>query len=52
MNAIIVDDEADARSLLKGDLESYCSSINIVGEADGVESAKKLIDSIALKTLT
>ena len=43
MKAIIVDDNERARIALRSDLEDYCSQVNIIGEADGVESAFVLI---------
>jgi len=45
MNAIIIDDEADARENLGNLLEKYCSDVNIVGQADstisGIEEINK-----------
>lgn len=43
MNAIIIDDNDNARIALKSDLEDYCENIHLVGEADGVESGYDLI---------
>lgn len=39
----IVDDEVDARSALRSLLEIYCPDIEIIGEAEDVPSAVKLI---------
>ncbi len=38
MKAIIIDDLSDARLAIKSDVEAYCPTISIVGEADGVVS--------------
>ena len=43
MRAIVVDDEAGARGALINLLRNYFEDIEIIGEADGVESGKKLI---------
>ncbi len=40
---IIIDDEANARSILRDFLTSYCPNVEILGEADGVMSGLKLI---------
>jgi len=44
MRVIIVDDEKRARNYLRGILEDQFKKIEIVGEADGVESGIKLIN--------
>jgi len=46
MKAIIVDDIALAIESLKADLEDYCPEIEIIGTADGVVSAAKLLKNI------
>jgi two-component system, LytTR family, response regulator len=46
MRAIIIDDIKNARSALRGDIQDYCSNIEIVGEADGVTSAFEIIKSL------
>ncbi len=43
MKAVIVDDEADARAVLRGMAAAYCPEINFVGEADGVQSGVRLL---------
>lgn len=43
MKAIIIDDMELARESLKADLREYCHEIEIVGEAEGVVSAAKLL---------
>lgn len=45
MKAIIVDDEFNARLLLKNIIQEHCNGIEIVGEAADVKSAVKLINS-------
>ena len=39
MKAILVDDNINARIALKSDLQDYCPQVEIVAEAEGVESA-------------
>lgn len=39
MRAIIVDDNVKARIALKSDLQDYCPEIEVVGEAEGIETA-------------
>ena len=46
MKAIIIDDLSDARLAIKSDVEAYCPTISIVGEADGVVSGAKLIKEV------
>jgi two-component system, LytTR family, response regulator len=43
MKAILVDDSAAARQLLKNILVEYCPAIELIGEAEDVPSAVKLI---------
>ena len=43
MKAVIIDDMELARESLKADLKEYCPDIELVGEADGVVSAAKLL---------
>lgn len=40
----IIDDELDARRILKKYLERYFPNLNLIGEADGVESGIKMIN--------
>jgi two-component system LytT family response regulator len=46
MKAVIIDDMPAARIALQEDIRSYCSEIDLVGEADGVVSGAKLIKEI------
>jgi two-component system LytT family response regulator len=46
IKTIIIDDEKQARNSLLSDLKKHASKLEIIGEADSVESAVKLIDSI------
>lgn len=46
LTAAIVDDVAQARATLKEDLAAYCPDVEIIGEADGVVSASKLLNKI------
>lgn len=43
MKAVIIDDMELARATLKADIAAYCPDIELVGEADGVVSAAKLL---------
>ena len=43
MRAVIIDDNEKARIALGSDLEDYCEQVDVVGEADSVESGIKLI---------
>ncbi|MDQ3142468.1 MAG: LytTR family DNA-binding domain-containing protein [Bacteroidota bacterium] len=42
----IIDDETDARQLMRSFLNTYCPDVDIAGEADSVESAYKLIRQV------
>jgi two-component system, LytTR family, response regulator len=44
MRAIIVDDEAHARSLLSNTIKEHCKGIEIIAEAENVKEAVKLIN--------
>ena len=44
MRAIIVDDEAHARSLLSNTIKEHCYGIEIIAEAENVKEAVKLIN--------
>jgi two-component system, LytTR family, response regulator len=44
MRAIIVDDEAHARSLLLNTIKEHCKGIEIIAEAENVKEAVKLIN--------
>jgi len=44
LKVIIIDDELNSRELLRTFLTSYCSDIDILGEAESVDSGLKLIN--------
>lgn len=46
IQAIVVDDVAESRKTLIRDIKDYCSEVSIIGEADGVVSAARLIRQI------
>lgn len=48
LNAIIVEDEASSREILSNYLAKYCPSVNLIGEAESIEEAKKLIEKNTL----
>lgn len=43
IKALIIDDVEKARSALKSDIKTYCPTVQVIGEADGVESGLQLI---------
>ncbi|WP_018342337.1 LytR/AlgR family response regulator transcription factor [Cytophaga aurantiaca] len=45
IKALIIDDVEKARSALKSDIKTYCQNVQVIGEADGVESGLQLIKS-------
>jgi len=45
MRAVIIDDEQRARTYLRGILEDQFKEVEIIGEADGVNAGKELIES-------
>jgi two-component system, LytTR family, response regulator len=45
MRVLIIDDEKNARDAIRHVIELYCPEIKIVGEADGVNNAKELIEN-------
>jgi two-component system LytT family response regulator len=45
IKALIIDDVEKARSALKSDIKTYCPNVQVIGEADGVESGLQLIKS-------
>ena len=45
LTALIVEDETHSREILRNYLEKYCPEVEVLGEADGVESGLKLIQS-------
>lgn len=48
LKAIIVEDEANSREILSNYLSKYCPSVDLVGEAESIEEAKKLIKKYTL----
>lgn len=45
IKALIVDDEAQARSALRREIMEFCSNVDVVAEAQSVAEAKKILDS-------
>lgn len=45
INAIIIDDEKDAREVIRSIVEEYCPQVKVLGEADNPETAYKMISS-------
>ncbi len=45
MNSIIVDDDADCITALQGIINSYCPKVNILGTANNITAAVKLINA-------
>lgn len=43
IKAFIIDDVEKARSALKSDIKTYCPNVQVIGEADGVETGLQLI---------
>ena len=46
IRAIIIDDEADARDIIRNNLKEYCEGVDLVGEADGVNSGLQVIKQL------
>lgn len=46
IKAIIIDDEKDAREVIRSIVEEYCPQVQIIEEADNPETAYKLIASL------
>ena len=46
MNTIIIDDEKNQRSVIRQIIEKYCPDISVVGEADNIDDAFSLINSL------
>ena len=44
MQAIIIDDEKNARSTMAKMLKLFCPDVDVIGEADGLVSGKALIE--------
>lgn len=45
IRAVIIEDEKRSRETLQGLLKLYCKNVQVVGEAEGIQSGKKLIDN-------
>ena len=45
LNVVIIDDELNSRELLRRFLESYCQGVNVIGEAQSVQTGINLINS-------
>lgn len=48
LNAIIVEDEANSREILRNYLTKYCHEVRLVGEAASIDQAKVLVANNAL----
>jgi len=46
IQTILIDDESKGRKILSNFLHKYCPNVNIIGEADGVQTGKDLIDTL------
>lgn len=44
LNAILVEDEAVSRDILRNYLAKYCPNVNLLGEASNIDDAEKLIE--------
>ncbi|MCI5055996.1 MAG: LytTR family DNA-binding domain-containing protein [Flavobacteriales bacterium] len=47
----IIDDQEDFRNALKADIADYCPELQVIGEADGLVSAAKLLKKIDPKII-
>lgn len=45
LNAILVEDEKTSRDILKNYLSKYCPNVTLVGEAENIDEALKLIEN-------
>lgn len=43
LKTVVIDDELNGRNIVKSFLEKYCDGVNVIGEADGVESGIECI---------
>lgn len=43
LKTVVIDDELNGRNIVKSFLEKYCEGVNVIGEADGVESGVECI---------
>jgi len=46
LKTIVIDDEPNARQVVKNILELYCKSVNVIGEAENVSKGIKLINEL------
>lgn len=44
LNAIVVEDEANSREILRNYINKYCPKVNLVGEASSIQEGLQLID--------
>jgi two-component system LytT family response regulator len=44
LNAILVEDEANSREILRNYINKYCPKVNLVGEASSIQEGLQLID--------
>lgn len=45
LNAILVEDEANSREILRNYIAKYCPSVNLLGEASSIKEALELIEN-------
>lgn len=45
LNAIIIEDESNSREILRNYLAKYCPQVELLGEADSIQTAIKLLQS-------
>lgn len=45
LNAVIIDDEPNARTFLAGQIGQYCPNVTIIGEASGVQEGLELLSN-------
>ena len=48
LNAILVEDEANSREILRNYIGKYCPQVNLVGEASSIQEGLQLIDTYKL----
>ena len=51
LKAVIIDDEKKAREAIRLAIEIYCKNVEVIGEADGVQSGFDLIKRISPELL-
>lgn len=49
LNALIVEDEANSREILRNYLKKYCANVNLLGEAASIREAIEFIDNNELQ---